>query len=117
MLLQPWPALDKRYLTDASGNEPVWRSATELLYTAQERGILTVKRVVIDAASATSPVRKPEVLIADSRFTETPGWSLGRMPGGGIAYVQSPSENLGYYVRVIPNWVRDMKRAVDAANR
>ncbi|WP_411282178.1 protein kinase domain-containing protein [Gemmatimonas sp.] len=117
LLLQPYPALDKRYLVDASGNEPLWRSATELLYTAQERGILTVRRVMIDGASTTSPVGKPELLIADSRFTETPGWSLGRMPGGGIAYVQSPSENLGYYVRVIPNWVRDMKRAVDAANR
>ena len=117
LLLQPYPALDKRYLIDASGNEPVWRSATELLYTAQERGILTVKRVMIDAASTTSPVGKPELVIADPRFTETPGWSLGKLPGGGIAYVQSPSENLGYYVRVIPNWVRDMKRAVDAANR
>jgi eukaryotic-like serine/threonine-protein kinase len=117
LLLQPWPALDKRYLIDASGNEPVWRSPTELLYTVQERGILTVKRVTVNAASANAPMGRSEVLIADPRFTETPGWSLGRMPGGGIAYVQSPSENLGYYVRVIPNWVRDMKRAVDAANR
>ena len=117
LLLQPYPALDKRYLIDASGNEPVWQSATELLYTAQERGILIVKRVVIDAASAISPVGKPEVLIADPRFTETPGWSLGKLPRGGIAYVQSPSENLGYYVRVVPNWVTIMKRAVDAANK
>ena len=117
LLLQPWPALNRRYLIDASGNEPVWRSATELLYTAQERGILIAKRVRIDAASANAPVGTREVLIADPRFTETPGWSLGLMPDGGIAYVQSPSENLGYYVRVRPNWVRDMKRAVDAVNR
>jgi len=117
LLLQPWPALDRRYLIDASGNEPVWRSASELLYTAQERGILIAKRVRIAAASATSPVGTPEVLIADPRFTETPGWSLRLMPDGGIAYVQTPSENLGYYVRVIPDWVRDMKRAVDAANK
>ena len=32
-------------------------------------------------------------------------------------HLQSPSENLGFYVRVIPDWVNQMKRAVDAANR
>ena len=72
MRLQSWPALDRRYLIDASGNEPVWRSATELLYTAQKRGILIAKRMRIAAASATSPVGTTEVLIADPRFTEPP---------------------------------------------
>ena len=31
---------------------------------------------------------------------------------GGMA----TAENLGYYVRVLPNWVATMKRAVDEAN-
>jgi len=116
LLLQPWPSLDKRYLVDPAGAEPLWRSATELVYSAQERGVLITKHVTIDATAA-SPVGTPEVLFADPRFAETPGWSIGRMPNGDIVYVQSPSENLGYYVRVVPNWVRDMKRAVDAVNR
>jgi hypothetical protein len=37
--------------------------------------------------------------------------------GGEVLYVQAPSENLGYYVRVEPGWIARMKRAVDAANR
>jgi hypothetical protein len=32
-------------------------------------------------------------------------------------YLQATAENLGYYLRVIPNWVTAMKRAVDEANR
>jgi hypothetical protein len=34
-----------------------------------------------------------------------------------LLYLQSPSENLGFYLRVIPGWVGQMKRAIDAANR
>ena len=86
------------------------------MYTALERGVLITKHVTISPTAA-SPVGKPDVLFADPRFAETPGWSLGLMPNGDIVYVQSPSENIGYYVRAVPNWVRDMKRAVDAANR
>jgi hypothetical protein len=116
LLLQPWPALDKRYRVDASGNEPVWRSPTDLAYIALERGVMITKHVTINAGS-TTPVSTPEVLYADPRSAETPGLSLSVMPNRDLVYVQSPSENLGYYVRVVPNWVRDMKRAVDAANR
>ena len=73
-------------------------------------------QVKIDAASS-APVGKPELLFTDPRFTDTPGWSLAVMPGGDLLYLQAPNENLGYYVRVVPNWVKAMKRAVDEANR
>ena len=49
--------------------------------------------------------------------TQRPRWSLATMPNGELVYLQSPSENLGFYVRVVPDWVSRMKRAVDAANR
>jgi hypothetical protein len=39
------------------------------------------------------------------------------MPGGDVLYLQAQAENLGYYVRVVPGWVKTMKRAVDAANQ
>ena len=42
---------------------------------------------------------------------------VGVMPGGDAVSLQAAAENLGYYVRVIPDWVATMKRAVDAANR
>ena len=73
-------------------------------------------RVTINAASS-APVGRPEVLFTDPRFVDTPGWSHAIMPGGDVIYLQSPAENLGYYVRVVPGWVKAMKRAVDAANQ
>jgi len=56
-------------------------------------------------------------VVRDPRFADTPGWSTAATPNGEVIYLQSPSENLGFYLRVIPGWVGQMKRAVDAANR
>ena len=73
-------------------------------------------RVRIDASSS-MPVGTPELLFRDERFADTPGWSHSVTKSGDIVYVQAPDEILGYYVRVVPGWVKAMKRAVDAANR
>ena len=64
-----------------------------------------------------APVGAREVLFTDPRFVDTPGWSHAVMPGGDAVYLQATAETLGFYVRVIPNWVKAMKRAVDEANR
>ncbi len=112
--IQPWPSLDRRYQVDAQGGEPRWRSATELVYVVPAGGRLM--RVMINAA-ASSPVGKHELMFADSRWADTPGWSHAVMPGGDLIYLQAPAENLGYYLRVVPGWVKTMRRAVDAANR
>ena len=118
--LQPWPALDRRYLVDAEGTEPRWASNSELVYLSQYRaaGVIaaSVYRTRIEP-NARSPVGSKELVVRDPRFADTPGWSLATMPGGDLIYLQSPSENLGYYLRVVPGWVDQMKRAVDAANR
>jgi hypothetical protein len=118
--LQPWPALDRRYMVDAEGTEPRWASNTELVYLSQYRtaGLIaaSVYRTRIDPA-ANSPVGAKELIARDPRFADTPGWSHATTPLGELIYLQSPSENLGFYLRVIPGWVSQMKRAVDAANR
>jgi hypothetical protein len=57
------------------------------------------------------------LIVRDPRFADTPGWSLALTTSGELIYLQSPTENSGFYVRVIPGWVDRMKRAVDAANR
>jgi eukaryotic-like serine/threonine-protein kinase len=118
--LQPWPARDRRFLVDAEGTEPRWASNSELVYLTQYRGAGAIAasayRVRIDA-SARAPVGSRELIVRDPRFADTPGWSLATMPNGDLVYLQSPSENLGFYVRVVPDWVSRMKRAVDAANR
>ena len=116
VVLQPWPSLDRRYQIDAIGREPRWRSATELVYLTKAGGKSSLMRVTIGAGSG-SPVGKPELLFTDPRYADTPGWSHAIMPGGDVVYLQTPTENLGYYVRVVPDWVMTMKRAVDEANK
>ena len=118
--LQPWPALDRRYLVDAEGTEPRWVSSSDLVYLSQYRaaGVIaaSIYRTRIDP-NARSPVGAKELIVRDPRFADTPGWSLAPAPNGEVIYLQSPSENLGFYLRVIPNWVDQMKRAVDAVNQ
>jgi hypothetical protein len=118
--LQPWPAMDRRYLVDAEGSEPRWGSSSELVYLSQywSAGMTgaAFHRVGIEPGG-TSPIGRREVIIRDPRFNDTPGWSLAPTNAGGLIYLQSPSENLGYYVRIIPDWVAQLKRAVDEANQ
>ena len=57
------------------------------------------------------------VLHEDPRFRDTPGWSFSIMPGGDVVYLQSPGGGEAPYVRVVPGWVKQMKAAVDQANR
>ncbi len=70
---------------------------------------------LIDGSIGEASMR--EVLFTDPRFVDTPGWSHSVMPVGDAVYLQATAENLWYYVRVIPNWVSEMTRAVDAANK
>ena len=37
--------------------------------------------------------------------------------GGGFIYMQGAADRPIPYLRVVPNWVEQMKRAVDAADR
>jgi serine/threonine-protein kinase len=116
LYLQPWPALDRRVQVAANGEEPLWRSANEIVYEVSEPGMRTFYQVRIDPNSP-ELVGAPVRLFSDTRFADTPGWSSAVMPGGDLMYLQAPAENLGYYVRVVPKWVEAMKRAVDQANR
>ena len=116
VVLQPWPAMDRKYQVDPAGSEMRWRSNRELVYNTNREGAASIMRVMIDSTSS-APVGKPELLFTDPRFAETPGWSHAVMPNGDIVYLQKPAETLGYYVRVVPEWVASMKRAVGAANR
>jgi serine/threonine protein kinase len=53
----------------------------------------------------------------DPRFSDTPGWSNRPSHDGGIIYVQGPNETSASFLRVMPNWVAQMKRAVDQTGR
>jgi hypothetical protein len=53
----------------------------------------------------------------DPRFSDTFGWSNRTTPDGGIAYVQGPPVTSGTYLRVVPDWVAQARRAVREGNR
>ena len=63
------------------------------------------------------PVGESSVLHEDPRFSDTPGESYTITGDGDLVYVQGPPAHTSTYLRVIPNWVEQMKRRVDEANR
>jgi len=112
--LQPWPARDRIYQVDAEGIEPRWRSSSELAF--QIPGARTIYQVAIGRTGDAS-VGPREVITEDPRFADTPGWSFAFTSIGDLIYLQSPVEDAMHYVRAVPNWVAQMKRAVNEANR
>jgi serine/threonine-protein kinase len=108
----PYPALDRRVQVTTTNTEPAWLSATEVLYWDADRWFrVRLAPGVTDVAGA------PELWLRDPRHVDTPGWSHRVVPGRGVLYLQGPEQTRATFVRVIPNWVKQMKRAVDAANR
>ena len=110
--LSSYPPGSQQQLVALGGSEPLWRSATELLYRAG----VTWNIVRLDAKTgmlAGPPTRWG----VDPRFLDTPGWSNRWSWDGGIVYVQSPDISDARFLRLIPDFVARMKAAVDKANR
>jgi hypothetical protein len=107
-----FPGRGRQWQVTADGSEPLWMSSTELLFRSGVAWYLAR----IDPA--TGELRgAPTLWARDPRFSDTAGWSNRPSHDGGIIYLQGPEEVSATYLRVIPNWVETMKRAVDAANR
>ena len=53
----------------------------------------------------------------DLRFSDTQQRSHQLAPDGGLIYLQGGGQSTATYLRVIPDWVNQMTRAVDRANR
>ena len=113
--VEPWPARARTFEVDPLAIEPQFRSDSELVYYRQEDGF-RFYRVSLDPGR-TPPVGEPVLWSADPRFADTDGLSYAISPDGDLVYKRSPPDNLGYYLRVVPGWVDQMKRAVDEANR
>nr|MBA2293179.1 hypothetical protein [Gemmatimonadales bacterium] len=107
-----FPIPGRQWQVASEGREPLWLSNTEVVYR------LGVSWYVVRVDPLTGePVGAPTVLGRDPRFSDTAGWSNRLSHDGGIIYVQGPAQVTGTHVRVIPNWVAQMKRAVDEANK
>jgi hypothetical protein len=112
--LEPFPRTGKRWEI-ASGNreEPHWLSPTELFYTAYDPS-MGFERVRLDP-TATNPIVERRRWIDAPGMVATAGPSSMPTADGRVVYVQGAPELPVRYLRVIPNWVERMKRAVDEA--
>jgi hypothetical protein len=112
VLVTSYPVPGRLWQVASDGVEPLWLSSTELLYRSG------VSWYLARLNPATGEPLGPATLWGrDPRFADTAGWSNRLSHDGGIIYVQGPAEVSASYLRVVPNWVAQMKAAVAAANR
>jgi serine/threonine-protein kinase len=112
-VVSPYPSLDRQYQVSNAHGEGQWLSPTELIMW---QCCTTFFKATINPTAA-NPVVSLEEWYHDSRFSDTPGQSFTLTPDRRLIYVQAPERKPASYLRVIPNWVEQMKRAVDEANR
>jgi serine/threonine-protein kinase len=114
--VEPFPRTGKRWEV-AAGNreEPQWLSPTELLYTAYDPTV-GFDRVRLDPGAA-NPIVDRRHWINAPGLVATAGPSSMPTADGRVVFVQGAPHVPVRYLRVIPNWVARMKRAVDEAAR
>jgi serine/threonine-protein kinase len=112
LIVTSYPPSAQQQQIAAGGVEPLWLSATDLLFRSGVNWNLA-RLDPINGAMIGTPTRWGN----DPRFLDTPGWSNRPSRDGGIVYMQSPNEGNARFIRFIPNFVATMKAAVDKANR
>ncbi len=112
VLVTSYPTPGRSWQVASDGVEPLWLSPSEVLFRSGASWFATR----LNPATG-EPAGAPVFWGRDPRFSDTPGWSNRPSHDGGIIYVQGPAQTASSYLRVIPNWVAQMERAVDRANR
>ncbi|MGE0353559.1 MAG: protein kinase [Gemmatimonadales bacterium] len=112
IVVTTFPAVGRRWQVATLGVEPIWLSDTELLY----RFGATWYLVRVNPTTG-EPQGAATLWGRDPRFSDTSGWSNRPDHAGGVIYVESPEQPDPGYLRVIPRWVAQMKRAVAEAKR
>ena len=112
IVVTTFPKTGRRWQVATLGVEPIWLSDTELLYRFGASWYL----VRVNPATG-EPQGAATLWGRDPRFSDTSGWSNRPDHAGGVIYVESPQQPDPSYLRVIPNWVAQMKRIVDGAKR
>jgi hypothetical protein len=113
LYVEPWPDRDRRWTLGTGAYEPYWLSDGTLVTHLPRGDVHTFART----PGAETPFGPPELRIQDPRKGESPGWSMAITGDDRVLHPVSPDQTSVAYVRVVPGWVEEMKRAVDEANR
>ena len=112
IIVSQFPKAARQWQVADGGVEPIWLSDTQLLY----RQGVSWYSVAIDSVTG-APAGSPALWARDPRFSDTAGWSNRASHDGGIIYMREPAQRSASYLRVVPNWVAQVKAAVDRAQR
>ncbi len=112
VIVTSFPVAGRRRQVAAGGAEPLWLTPTTVIY----RSGVSWYTVKVDPDTG-EPQGAPTFWARDPRFSDTSGWSNRLGHDRGIIYLQGPEQTSASYLRVIPNWVAQMKAAVDGADR
>ncbi len=112
IMVTTFPRPSRRWQIASQGVEPLWIGPATVLF----RQGAAWYSVSVNAETG-EPSGAPVQWATDPRFSDTSGWSNVLSHDGGIIYVQGPEQASPGYFRVIPNWVAQMKRAVDEAQQ
>jgi hypothetical protein len=116
--LQPYPANGKRYQV-ATGEITTshWLSPTELTMAVKDSsGVTSIDRATIDFSGPAPAFHRQHWLTLPDVVPLT-GPSYALTHDGKVLYLRGAPERPVTYLRVVPDWVSKMKRAVDEANR
>ncbi|MEJ2239113.1 MAG: BTAD domain-containing putative transcriptional regulator [Gemmatimonadales bacterium] len=112
VFLEPYPSRERRYSVGA-GLDPLWLDSTTLVYRTGD-----VWYKVRMGGSEQYPDIKPEFWFRDALFVDTWMRSQAAHPDGSIIYVQGTTgRNTASFIRVVPKWMEQVKRAVAEENR
>jgi eukaryotic-like serine/threonine-protein kinase len=118
-IIEPFPSEGRHWpiATADSQLDAQWLSEREVgFFTQSGSSGAAWFRVQIQPGSD-PPFGTFEPWFEDARFSDTPGASHAASHDGGIVYVRGSGLVTAGYLRVVPRWVRRMKREVDRAGR
>jgi hypothetical protein len=109
--IEPVPQTGQRYAA-GTGNYPQWLTASEFVASTDESQFY---RISIDASLPPPRITRRHWFDAP-RFVSIAAGGFGLTPDGRVVYKQGAEIEPARYLRVVPNWVERMKRAVAGAN-
>ena len=116
--LAPLPAGGRRYqVASGSVGELGWLNDREFTFLSwADNYEPTIIRASVDVSGATPVIARRKWMDLPG-FIDTAGESYKLTPDGRVLYVRGARDEPKRYLRVIPDWATQMKRAVDEANR